>query len=332
LSTSQRTLGLFVIWFFAYSGAAIAAERIEVPIKTTVLTDGEIRYSVPIRIGDAGPIDAVLDTGSTGLRVLSTALPERAYSASDQTSIMGFNSGDRLIGVIASAVVKIGQASTDAAIPFQIVRSVECLTRLPHCPASRVRFADYRLGGNGVPRQGYGAIFGIKMRSADGVNPLVQAGANSWIVTLPRPGETRPGMLILNPASGDRSGYTLFPVNGGAFFHDHIAGCLVRVSPPKQVCGPTELDTGASELLILSPNASDLSGWKAGQSLEIVFKNPEGAELSTKSVVDSNRLSHIFTIHLPEATRIYMSAGLLPYFAFSVLYDAENDVIGLKRR
>ena len=54
-----------------------AAERVEVPIKQTVLTNGVIRYSVPVKIGNASPIDAALDTGSTGLSVLRAAVPEQ---------------------------------------------------------------------------------------------------------------------------------------------------------------------------------------------------------------------------------------------------------------
>jgi hypothetical protein len=281
----------------------------------------------------------MVDTGSTGVRVLRVAVPEQTYSASKQTSIYGFTSGARLIGVIASAVVTIGQASTDEAIPIQIVKSVDCSASVPRCPASRVSAADYRIGGDGLARQGFGAIVGVNLGSADAVNPLAHIGAHSWIVTLPRPNEDRPGTLIVNPDSGDRAGYAPFPtdyilrrLSGAGGFQDAIAGCLVSANLPKRICGPTLLDTGAPGFHISSANASDLSGWNAGLSLEIVFKSENGAELSAKFVADSGRSSRLSTGVVPEQPRTRISAGSLPYFTFSVLYDAEQSVIGLKRR
>jgi hypothetical protein len=55
----------------------VAAMRIEVPIRQTLLTNGVIGYSVPVKIGNASPANALLDTGSTGLRVLRARFPSR---------------------------------------------------------------------------------------------------------------------------------------------------------------------------------------------------------------------------------------------------------------
>jgi hypothetical protein len=130
----------------------IAAERIEVPIKQTVLADGAIRYSVPVKIGNASPIDAFLDTAVHGAPMLRAAVPQQAYAASHQSSIAEYGSGVRPVGVTASALVTIGEAATDKQIPIGIVKSVDCDSRLPQCPASRVSAADYRIGSAGLAR------------------------------------------------------------------------------------------------------------------------------------------------------------------------------------
>jgi hypothetical protein len=344
------TGGLFVIWTAGTAIGAgphgpdarrVAAERIEVPIKQSVLTGGGIRYSVPVRIGNASPIDAFLDTGSTGLRVLGASVPELAYSVSKQTSIYGYGSGDRAVGVIARAVVTIGQAATDEPIPIEVVKSVDCSTTarqwmapgaihpMQHtegdqCPASRVSAADYRFGGNGLARQGFGATLGINMVNSDAVNPLLHIGAHSWIVILPRPGEAQPGTLIVNPNSGDRTGYILFPTDKilrsypGAW-HDAIAGCLASADPPNRICGPTLLDTGTVGIHISSANAADLSGWKACLGMQIALKNKSDAELSTKFAADSGLPSRISTTLMPNQPRTGILAGVLPYFDFSAL-------------
>jgi hypothetical protein len=113
---------------------------------------------------------------------------------------------------------------------------------------------------------------------------------------------------------------------------DTIAGSLTSADPPKRICAPTLLDTGGPGFLILSANATDLSGWKAGLGMEIAFKNESGAELSTKFAAFSGFPWSIITMHVPNQPRTAILAGVLPYFDFSVHYDAEHSVIGLKRR
>jgi hypothetical protein len=335
------SLSLLLGWFFTCSSGAIAAERIEVPIKQTVLTDGEIRYSIPIRIGDSPPIEAMLDTGSTGLRVLRAAVSALAYSISEQPSIYGFGSGVRLVGNIANATITIGSGSTGDAIPIEIATSVDCASTVLGCPASRVSAADYRIGGNGLPKQGFWAIVGINMGNADAVNPLLHMGAHAWIVLLPRPGEASAGKLVINPTPSESSGYSLFHTDeilrklpGAGGFHDAIAACLTGAAPQKQkrICGPTLLDTGAPGFHITSGNSSDLSAWKAGTRMELAFNGDNGAELSTTFVAGAGRPSRIDTALRPNQPRTRISAGSLPYFAFSALYDAERPVIGLKPR
>jgi hypothetical protein len=59
----------------------VAAQRIEFPIKQTLPTDGAIRYSVPVEIGNASAINAMLAARP------GAPVPELAYSVSGQTSI-----------------------------------------------------------------------------------------------------------------------------------------------------------------------------------------------------------------------------------------------------
>jgi hypothetical protein len=337
---SGRVVGrALAILMAAGPAATLADERIEIPIKQTTLSDGQIRYSIPVVVGGAAVTEAMLDTGSSGLRVLQGAVPESAYSVSDQSSVYRYTSGVRLNGVIAKAVVAIGGAPSDAPIPIQIVRSVDCASEAPRCPASRVSAEDYRIGGDGLPRQGFRAIIGVNMGKADAVNPLTRIGTHSWIILLPRPGDRNPGTMVLNPDSKDRSGYALFhtdevlsrlPAAGG--FHDAIPGCLVGEQDHKRICGPTLLDTGAPGLQLSSSNPSDLSGSRPGNHMDIAFKDDQGAELNVKFTADADRPSKITSELRPNQPRTRISAGSLPYFGFSVLYDGEQSVVGLKAR
>src|SRR4051794_27744921 len=81
--------------------AAGAAERVEVPLRQRVLSNGDIRYFVDLTLGNSGPIAAMVDTGSVGLRILSDVVPDKAFaSISNTPSVYGYGSGVRLNGVI----------------------------------------------------------------------------------------------------------------------------------------------------------------------------------------------------------------------------------------
>jgi hypothetical protein len=54
--------------------------------------------------------------------------------------------------------------------------------------------------------------------------------------------------------------------------------------------------------------------------------------LSTKFVANTGLPSRIYTTFVPNLPRTVILAGLLPYFNFTILYDADHSVIGLKRR
>ena len=226
--------------------AAGTAGRIEVPIYQVKLPNDTIRYWVPVTIGGKGPIEAMLDTGSVGLRVFAGALSPADYQDTGTEGTVRYGSGVELRGTLARAVVKIGEATTREPVPIQIVRSVGCTERQPSCPAARLSPEDYGIGGDGIARQGFKAILGLSLRTLDKpgspVNPLEFVGDQAWIVMLPLPGTAAPGALIVNPNAADRAGFRLvssvpamgpnrFPICGGEASADS--------------CPPVQLDSGA---------------------------------------------------------------------------------------
>ena len=115
------------VWAFG------TTERVEVPIRQLTLPDGMIRYSVPVSIGGNPPIDAMLDTGSFGLRVLVRAVSPNQYTPTENQRSYRFESGVRLRGMIATAVVSVGAATTGTPIPIQVIQSVDCVKSKPSC-------------------------------------------------------------------------------------------------------------------------------------------------------------------------------------------------------
>lgn len=225
---------------------AAGATRVVVPIAQLKLSDGTVRYSVPVRLGSGKPIQAMLDTGSYGLRVLAQAASPSDYRVTGRTQQYHYGSGVTLEGPLANATLRVGDARMTGPVVIQVVRTVKCGARKPHCPASKLAPGDYRIGGNGHAKVGFEAILGISIRTPLGkgaINPLASYGNRAWLVDLPEPRAAAPGQLIVDPGAGDRAGFQLLPVpqKKGKF---ELPLCL-DTGTTKPSCPAARLDTGA---------------------------------------------------------------------------------------
>jgi hypothetical protein len=247
-------VGVFTAGFLTQS--ALAATRVVVPISQHRLSNGNVRFTVPVRVGNGHTIEAMLDTGSFGLRVMSRALAPSQYELTG--IVRGYGYGSVVLrGPLARASVAVGDATIDEPIDIQIVRSVVCRPAMPRCPASRVSPEDYGIGGDGLVRQRYDAILGISMRSSRApgaaINPLLALGDKRWIVILPKPSSSRPGALIINPNPQDTAGFNLVSLQRlpggksgfGQVADSQIPSCLERPLDQQAGCPTMLLDSGA---------------------------------------------------------------------------------------
>jgi hypothetical protein len=101
---------ILVVMFIAWAGpsASLAAQRVEVPIEQIVLSDGEIRYFIRVSVGASSVVNAMLDTGSSGLRLLRGAIPDSAYAITGQPSSYNYDSGVRLVAHRAELPMSTG--------------------------------------------------------------------------------------------------------------------------------------------------------------------------------------------------------------------------------
>ena len=330
--------------------AQTAAARVDVPIGQMVLPNGDTRYFVPVSVGGGAPIDAELDTGSFGLRVLSHALEPGQYEATDMQRNYPFGGGARFHGVLARGTIAVGGASLDQPALFQLVQSVDCVEQKPHCPASRVSPQDYRIAGDGFAGQGFDAILGISMRkAANGVgadNPLSGMGNGTWIVILPQPGSSAPGHLIVNPGPDEMAQFKLIHLSpqpsGGedgaapGWMDAALSGCLTDEDTQERYCGRTLLDSGAPGVTANVAQASRPASWKEGTHVKLELNGGDQA-IEVPFVVGPNGATnvHIGPAHGANGGsggQDRISAGNLPYFSYAVLYDARNGTMGFKPR
>ncbi|HEV7692991.1 MAG TPA: hypothetical protein VGO52_19310 [Hyphomonadaceae bacterium] len=320
--------------------AAAQAKRVEIPIKQTVLQDDLVHYSVDVTVGGV-PVEVMLDSGSVGLRLLPSAVPAAAVRKAKEQSVYSYGIGLQISGPFAKATVGVGGLETTADVYVQAIERIGCIERRPNCPGNKVSINKFRLGGRAVPDQGYLAIMGVGLRGAGVANPLANIGDGAWIITLPRPGSASPGSLVLNPTAEDRAGYTLFklqrqvaqtPVGKIEGWEDVLPGCLLDIAANRQVCAPAMLDTGLFNILIRADDPKAREGWKPGVQAALVFNGPGDPIRTAPFKINSDPVTRVFTSEPAGGEPQRLMMGTLPYFSFSVLYDARAGTIGLKRR
>jgi hypothetical protein len=202
-----------------------------------------MRLSVWITVDGGKPIEALLDTGSTGLFVLASAVPT-ARSLPDYGGITSYySSGDKFIARKTQAAISFGDGGPGVKVPFGLVKAVQCITEIPKCPAAHVKFDDYRIAGE------FKAILGIDFGNGNLPNPLPGLGTSRWIIDLSK------DRIILDPDESDLVGFTFYQVAKEALvrndgFRSAISGCLVARRTGDQICGPILLDTGNTGIAV----------------------------------------------------------------------------------
>jgi hypothetical protein len=312
-----------------------SAESVTLPINQTVLRDGLIRYSVPIAVDGGPPIDAMLDTGSVGLRVLATPYKDNASGvataqnnlvATGKTSQYSYRTGVTLSGVDTQTDVTIGR---DGNVAFQLVTQVTCLPLYPKCPASGIAPIDYRIGSNGFAQTGFTAILGIGATfaaSQDLPNPLAMLGYRSWTIELPAPGANAPGSLTLSTDYTPVSGFT--PLASDVL--GRVPGCIV-LADRRTVCAPTLLDTGAPGVEIYTSEVGEIRFWRVGIRSAFGFAD---TNLAPAEFISGARgtFTRVSLRPLQNRQQTVIASGVLPFFRYVMLYDVQGRVAGARLR
>ncbi|NWB32022.1 hypothetical protein [Pseudomonas gingeri] len=307
-----------------------------IPIHATVMSTGNLRYSVPLNIGGV-LVETMLDTGSVGLRVMPGVLQSGNARSLGEPELTQYSSGVRLQGELAQARVGLGHYSV--LTPIQVVQSASCNDIRPHCIASKVPSRDFLMGGNPQKGEGYKAILGIGMFRSAASNPLIAMGGR-WIVVLPKPGESTSGQLIINPSNDEvRSFRTIrlqkFVAKQGdttGYWRDHnLRGCLQRRDNGQSICGNSILDTGAPGFIVFADNAQP--NWPNDIQAHFSLTLADGSEFGQhfKVAKDGGRFVHFLT-SLGKQNFHGINSGLLTFFDNYVLYDQNAGVIGLRSR
>lgn len=308
---------------FSHPSQAAPGQRIEVPAQLTTLADGTPRWSVPVVI-DGRSVNAMLDTGSFGLRILSLGA-----AGAGRLVRYAYASGVELSGPARTAHVELGGAAVD--VPVQFVARVGCVAEARDCPAAHIRASEYRIGGKGVIGQGFEAILGISMPQAGGTPPLpnpLTSLAASWLLDLPRPGHPT-GRLVLNPTVQETDGFVALPLDPamrgrGGGLNDALPGCLTLGRSP--LCGAIILDSGDAGVRV---------GFRPEQWIpytgRAVLEIGRGADAAKLAFMAGEETATM--VQAPRAARsegVVILTGALAYARGRLLYDNNAHTIAFR--
>ena len=304
----------------------VASPYLDLPISQSINRDGTIRYAVWIKVGDR-TVQAMIDTGSTGLRVLQSVMPRDVVG---EPTDMAFGAGLHMQGVAIKAPIEVGSRTGVATV--EVVDRISCVEEKPNCDVTNLSGDSYLIGGNGYPSEGYSAILGIgfPFRGTDIGSPLAALGVKSWIVDLPRPDESADGHLILDPDAGRTRAFAMLDRHGMA----DAAGCIEAGPLHEKKCGTLLFDTGAPGINVSFEGIETAARWEDGTAGVLTFVSDDQTFTLDFRVGQNGGLTGAGVTppgpHDPAEP--FILAGATPYFAYDVLYDDRKHRVGLLKR
>lgn len=215
-----------------------------IPFSVGTYDDGSKLLRVHATVGGA-PVDLLVDTGSSGMRVFASSIAGAAIAPTNEAISIEFGGGDTIVGHTASATVAFGSVS--APIAFHLVESFTCNPAIPDCDFADGTSAFFASAG-------IGGILGIGLRSGEPASvysPFAQLADGFEI-------QTSGSIVLTAPASLDAiqlaSDGTL-PNGKPAWRDDQLHACFAIAGEPiDPPCTDAAIDSGSSTHVIYAPH------------------------------------------------------------------------------
>lgn len=311
-----RSLAIVVGAILA-SAAAVSAVRgagqeIVVPLHVVRYSDGATQLGIDVAIGSKTQ-RLLFDTGSTGLRILASAIPSDAFRRTGRPEKYAYGSGMEVQGEEADASVSIGSAQ-GTNVPIQVVDRVACSSvQLSQCPKDLVDAMQFA--------GPYPGILGVYIRSPQLEccdSPLYNLEGKVGRRFIVHANFEAPA-LILNPTASTMKAFSV--VDFEAFGAPR--GCIRIYESGHETCGPVIFDTGSPMILVTT------TGTVPGQPY-------------THAAVRIGSWTHDFTIgqfgstgvplYVVHSDVVRIVLGLPAMQQFDVYYDLDARRVGVVTR
>jgi Protein of unknown function (DUF3443) len=315
----------------------------EIPLELETSSDGSLRMFVMVQIGDAPPIQALFDTGSSGLRVLSSAVPLSAFTTVTTTAV-GYAYGDYdfvagITGVVAYASVTLGDLVTEEPIAVMLVDGEGCNEFGADCAIMPTAFIH-------AP-----AILGVGMKtyaSSEGIgNPIAQLpGAPPYVVHLPDAPMTGTGVLRIGREPTDDIAFRTLGLgslgqgvdlaNGTPAWNDSgIPCCVSNAQGGQTYCMSSIWDTGAPVATLAWPSqpAPLTTELSPGSAVSVTVGDATAPVASFAFVVGAEPMAGVDLLFVePPLGGGSINLGITLFERFDAYFDQRRGVVGLAER
>ncbi|HEV2360661.1 MAG TPA: hypothetical protein VGS21_03055 [Acidimicrobiales bacterium] len=290
--------------------------------------------TVETGVGNVSGIQALVDTGSTGLRVFEDALQpldQSGVTLSKSPLTVTFGDGTIETGVKATASFMVGGTQSSGEISFEVVQQASCAPGYPHCPGAN--------GAEALEQEEGAALIGIGLQGSDIPNPLLSLPGpygKSWSLAL----KSDMGVLTLGapPPARPLASFSILDEFSDYPDSGFVNACWT-VTGVEPRCLPTLFDSGTSFAVLFNGNL--LPGVPSGPT-------DPGAIGGAKSVASGLNVAAAASIGSKPFWRFttgqevaknevqqlpsdydFVNTGVAPFFDFLVTYAPQSGSIWL---
>lgn len=283
---------------------------------------GQSRLGLPIQI-DGKAVYMMLDTGTQGVRVLSSVLPRKDYPAVGGRTSMVFANDAQVSGPLVKLPVGfVGARPFD--VTAQSVDDVRCQPGAKRCVAMD--------GYTGEFGWAFSGLFGVGAEQPDDTcctQPLRALPGNIGLRYIVHANLARP-YLLLTPSKALSSEFTMFPMRTGS---DGVrkwpAGC-VQVADKMSFCAPVVFSTGGMDMIRIETDTTP--NWLDDDSEGKVLKQGNfNTALGVGSWVHRFDAAQV-TITKTRRGQNRIVIGLMAMQNIDVLFDFASGQIGLRAK
>lgn len=318
------------------TNGTVGLHRVANPDTTTVplvysLQGQSMGLHMPMLVGK-NPIFAGVDTGSVGLRVLESAIPDKTgIQISSEQESYSYEDGVSLNGLVATAPITIGGVTEN--IKFMIITNVSCLPQKPNCPKGAFS-ASGRAGLMGVSLFIGGSTHGVW-------NPLSQL-----------PGALANGFYL----DGNLSypGLTIGLTNTNTSGFDYID--LTSIAQPQSNPAPYNLWNVALNATVEYPSVDNINVltqngsvlYDTGTAAYTIYNvaiSEEGMFSNATTITQRQQLKHAAfdwsfntgseyyvnsALKVSESFPLIVNTGNIPFTMYNILYNVESGQMGFR--
>lgn len=294
---------------------------------------------VQVTIGGGDPIWAVLDSGSTGLRVMTSAADNDIIETSTVQESATFADGTEVDGPVGQAFVEVAGVATTRPVPIEVINTISCqLVGQQFCgTANLLGPPDQGPGADGVQVQGILGIGQFPDPQGTLTNPLESLPkpySLSWSIAMGQAADPPlgyQGALTLGSGAPAPSSLTLEPPGASVTtspLRNYSGPSLCWTVAGVWSCGRTLVDSGASYCLIGGPSLSSLTMDPDGTFLAPMQKvsvslpgRPPFWSFSTGTLAGFNLVAAY------PASQFTAVLGISLFYQYTVTFDADGGIL-----